>query len=100
MKNAKFTARSFDRTMLEGKIKTTRSCNSDSKRQQSRDAQASRFQLAPFNLQTESRGNNKQKETPKESEITKQSTFRARKMPSYKFFEVAKASTNGASKQP
>ena len=58
--------------------------------------------LAPFNLQTEERGRKKTvKQQPSDIEEVEEKTgFKARKMPTYKFFEVAKASDSLVSKEP
>ena len=49
MKNAKFTARNFDKQIMEAKPKAVRrSCRSDSKND--KEARANRFQSQPFNL--------------------------------------------------
>lgn len=53
--------------------------------------------LAPFNLQTEERGRKKTKtDVVDDKSEEKEATFKARKMPTYKFFEVAKAPNSGA----
>ena len=49
MKNAKFTARNFDKQIMEAKSKAVRrSCRSDSKND--KESRANRFQSQPFNL--------------------------------------------------
>ena len=80
-----------------------RFCNSDSKKQPEGAHQAHRLMQAPFNLQTEERGRKKTKkttDTPVVCESEEKAAFKARKMPTYKFFEVAKASEGGAIKEP
>ena len=103
MKNAKFTARTFDKATFESKHRRGRSCNSDSKKNAQQVSQAHRIQLAPFNLSTETRGRQKTKkqlddQANEEAQRTSAS-FRARKMPTYKFFEAVKASDQGAPKE-
>ena len=61
MKNAKFTARNFDKATFESKHRKGRSYNSDSKKNAQQESQAHRIQLAPFNLSTETRGRQKTK---------------------------------------
>ena len=52
-------------------------------------------------MMTEERGRKKTKPEAVEEKVEdKSASFRARKMPSYKFFEVAKASDDGAPKEP
>ena len=62
MQNAKFTARSFNRSILEHR-RPSSSCNSDGgKRSVDSKTQAQRLNLAPFNLMTEERGRLKSKQ--------------------------------------
>lgn len=91
MEQARFKARSLDKSIFEAK-KRTRSSHSDGKRS------IERLQQVPFNLSTEQRGRQKAvKKTGDDTletvqQMKRSKTFKAKKMPQYKFFEVTKAS--------
>ena len=91
MEQARFKARTLDKSIFEAK-KRTRSSHSDGKRS------VERLQQVPFNLSTEQRGRQKAvKKTDDDTletaqQLQRSKTFKAKKMPQYKFFEATKAS--------
>ena len=81
MKRACFKARSFDKSKFE---KRNKSANSDTSSK--KDMRQHRIMLAPFNLKTDQRGQEKQKD--QSNHQLAEATFKAKAMPNYKFFEV------------
>ena len=87
MKNARFKARSLDKSLFEEDDKR---CLSDSKKHST----AIRIKVAPFNLNTDERGRKRQKPVGKKQD----NLFKAKAMPTYKFFEPKLDESNTAKK--
>ena len=81
MKTARFKARSFDKSKFD---KRNKSANSDTSSK--KDLRQHRVMQVPFNLKTDQRGEQKQKDAKSSQKI--ETNFKAKAMPSYKFFEI------------
>ena len=84
MRKASFKAKSFDKAKFERRNKSANSDTSSKK-----DMRQHRIMPVPFNLKTDSRGKEKQKNTKGSQQV--EASFKAKAMPNYKFFEIKHA---------
>ena len=91
MEKSIFKARAISKNVLKGR---NRSAQSDSKKNGQAQSQAQRLQLAPFKLSTDERGRERSLTRKSTAQEDKSKAFKAKPMPTYRFFEAAKTSAN------